>query len=151
MRICGDVSLLAFSAAWRRGRLRRARSSRQFPVVGFLHAGVASAHTHVVAALRQGLKESSYVEGQNLAIEYRWAERSKTIGCQKLRPTWSAFSVDVIAATGGAPSALAAKAATSTIPIVLAIGADPLRRRPGCQPQPAWRQRYRSDLHHRPS
>src|SRR5438874_9629036 len=41
------------------------------PVVGFMHAGVASAHTHVVAALRQGLKESSYVEGQNLAIEYR--------------------------------------------------------------------------------
>jgi putative ABC transport system substrate-binding protein len=43
------------------------------PVVGFMHAGVASAHTHVVAALRHGLKESGYVEGQNLAIEYRWA------------------------------------------------------------------------------
>ncbi len=42
------------------------------PVVGFMHAGVASAHTHVVAALRQGLKESGYVKGQNLAIECRW-------------------------------------------------------------------------------
>jgi ABC-type uncharacterized transport system substrate-binding protein len=96
------------------------------PVVGFMHAGVASAHTHVVAALRRGLKESGYVESQNLAIEYRWANNNND-----LLPEFAADlvrrQVDVIAATGGAPSALAAKAATSTIPIVLAFGADPVR------------------------
>jgi len=75
------------------------------PVVGFMHAGVASAHTHVVAALRQGLKESGYVEGQNLAIEYRWAnnelDRLPELAADLVRR-----QVDVIAATGGGPSAL---------------------------------------------
>src|SRR5262245_54206043 len=96
------------------------------PVVGFMHAGVATAHTHAVDALRQGLKQSGYVEGQNLAIEYRWAnngiERLPELAADLVRR-----QVDVIAAAGGAPSALAAKAATSTIPIVLAFGADPVR------------------------
>jgi putative tryptophan/tyrosine transport system substrate-binding protein len=96
------------------------------PVVGFMHAGVAAAHTHVVAALRQGLKESGYVEGQNLAIEYRWAnnelDRLPELAADLVRR-----QVNVIAAAGGAPTALAAKAATSAIPIVLAFGADPVR------------------------
>ena len=67
-----------------------ARAQQQaIPVVGFMHAGVASAHTHVVAALRQGLKESGYVEGQNLAIEYRWATIT-TICYRNLQPILSA-------------------------------------------------------------
>src|SRR5262245_45388669 len=96
------------------------------PVVGFMHAGVATAHTHVVAALRQGLKESGFVEGRNLAIEYRWAnnenDRLPELAAELVR-----YQVAVIAATGGAPSALAANAATSTIPIVRTIGSDPVR------------------------
>src|SRR5262249_9986886 len=96
------------------------------PVIGFMHAGVAPAHTHVVAALRQGLKESGYVEGRNLAIEYRWANNEND-RLPELAADLVRRQVAVIAATGGAPSALAAKAATSTIPIVLVIGADPVR------------------------
>ena len=96
------------------------------PVIGFMHAGVATAHTHVVAALRQGLKESGYVEGRNLAIEYRWANNEND-RLPELAADLVRRQVAVIVATGGVPSAQAAKAATSTIPIVLAIGADPVR------------------------
>jgi ABC-type uncharacterized transport system substrate-binding protein len=115
--IAGSAAALPFAA--------RAQQPA-IPVVGFMHAGVAPAHTHVVAALRQGLKESGYVEGQNLAIEYRWAnnelDRLPELAADLVRR-----QVDVIAAAGGGPTALAAKAATSTIPIVLAFGADPVR------------------------
>jgi putative ABC transport system substrate-binding protein len=77
------------------------------PVVGFMHAGVATAHTHVVAALRQGLKESGYVEGRNLAIEYRWANNEND--------RLPELAADLVRrATGGVPSAQAAKAATSS-------------------------------------
>jgi putative tryptophan/tyrosine transport system substrate-binding protein len=110
------ITLVVGAAAW---PLAARAQHPAIPVVGFMHAGVASVHTHVVAALRQGLKESGYVEGQNLAIEYRWANNNND-----LLPEFAADlvrrQVDVIAATGGGPSALAAKAATSTIPIVLA-------------------------------
>src|SRR5262249_25342553 len=104
-----------------------ARAQQQaIPVVGFMHAVVATAHTHVVAALRLGLKESGYVEGRNLAIEYRWANNEND-RLPELAADLVRRQVAVIAATGGVPSAQAAQAATSTIPIVLAIGADPVR------------------------
>ena len=67
------------------------------------------------AVFRQGLGEAGYVEGRNVAIEYRWAE-GHTTGCRRSQPSW--FAVAAVIVTTGGTSALAAKAATSTIPIV---------------------------------
>src|SRR6267378_3910917 len=95
---------------------------KAMPVIGFL--GTGSANALLLAPFRQGLSEAGYVEGQNLAIEYRWAE-----GHYDRLPALAAElvgrKVDVIATTGG-PSVLAAKSATSTIPIVFSSGADPV-------------------------
>src|SRR5262249_58154328 len=74
------------------------------PVIGFMHAGVATAHTHVVAAVRHGLQESGYVESRNLAIEYRWANNEKD-RLPGLAADLVRRQVAVIVATGGSPSA----------------------------------------------
>jgi putative ABC transport system substrate-binding protein len=96
------------------------------PVIGFLNPTSPAGYPHVIAAFHQGLRESGYVDGQNVAIEYRWAE-----GQNKRLPALAAdlvrHQVMVIAATGGDTSALAAKAATQTIPIVFNSGGDPVR------------------------
>ena len=92
------------------------------PVIGF-STPVAVASRDIIT-ISQGLKEVGYVEGRNLAIEYRWAE-AETIAYRRWRLIWFR-QVAVIAATS-TPAALAAKAATTTIPIVFVIGGDPVR------------------------
>jgi len=93
------------------------------PVVGFLSGVSPGSYAPFVAAFRQGLSETGYVEGQNLAIEYRWAEGSYD-RLPALAADLVGRKVDLIATGGGTVSALAAKSATSTIPIVFAGGGD---------------------------
>jgi putative ABC transport system substrate-binding protein len=96
------------------------------PTIGFLSSRGKSDSANVVAIFRQGLSEVGFVEGQNVAIEYRWADgqydRLSGLAADLVRRR-----VDVLVATGGDPSVYAAKAATATIPIVFTISDDPVR------------------------
>jgi putative tryptophan/tyrosine transport system substrate-binding protein len=96
------------------------------PVVGFLNIALPTQMAYRVAAFRQGLKELGYLEGQNIAIEYRWAEghldRLPALAADLVRR-----QVAVIAATGGLGSAQAARSATTSIPIVFTSGSDPVQ------------------------
>jgi putative tryptophan/tyrosine transport system substrate-binding protein len=96
------------------------------PVVGLLESGSPQVFAHLVAAVSEGLRELGYVEGQNVAIEYRWGE-GQYQRLPELLADLIARKVAVIVTTGGTATALAAKSATSTIPVVFAIGGDPVR------------------------
>jgi putative ABC transport system substrate-binding protein len=103
-----------------------ARTQRKtMPVVGYLNSTWPDPHAPLVAAFRRGLSETGYIEGQNVAIEYRWAE-GRSDQLPALAADLAGHKVDVIVTSGGDPSAVAAKSATSTIPIVSVIGGDPV-------------------------
>jgi hypothetical protein len=97
------------------------------PVIGYLSSRSPDDTAHLVAAFRRGLGENGIVEGQNVTIEYRWAlgqyDRLPAMASELVR-----HPVTVLTTTGGEPSAFAAKAATSTIPIVFTIGDDPVKQ-----------------------
>ena len=96
------------------------------PVIGYLSARSPDESKHLVAAFRSGLQAAGYVEGQNIAIKYRWAEgqydRLPALAADLVRSEMA-----VLVTTGGEPSALAAHAVTSTIPIVFTVGGDPVK------------------------
>ena len=104
-----------------------ARAQRKtIPFIGFLSSGGPNERTHLVGAFRQGLKEVGYVDGQDVAIEYRWAE-GRYDRLPALAKDLAERQVAVIVATGGPAPAMAAKKATTTIPIIFTAGADPVQ------------------------
>ena len=117
------ITLLGAAAAW---PLAARAQQQRLPVVGFLDAGSAAERVQQVAAVRKGLAEGGYQEGQNVALEFRWAEgqygRFAELAADLVRR-----GVSVIVTPGSGTAALAAKAATTTIPIVLGSTSDPVK------------------------
>jgi len=122
MRRRDFISLLGIVAAWLLPA--RAQQADRKPVVGFLNAAIADHYTKFTSEFRRGLREMGFVEGQNVSVEYRWAE-----GHYERLPDLVADLISrrvaVIAATS-TPAALVAKKATTTIPIVFTTGSDPV-------------------------
>jgi putative ABC transport system substrate-binding protein len=116
------ITLLSGAAAW---PLVARAQQRSMPVVGLLSGRTQTADAHLVVTFHKGLKETGYIEGQNITTEYRWAEghydRLQELAAELVRR-----QVAVIIA-GGVPTALAAKAATTTIPVVFVFGVDPVK------------------------
>jgi putative ABC transport system substrate-binding protein len=123
MRRRAFISLLGGAAAW---PLATRAQQRPLPVVGFLDAGSAAERVQQVAAVRKGLAEGGYQDGHNVALEFRWAEgqysRFGELAADLVRR-----QVSVIVTPGSGTAALAAKAATTTIPIVFGATGDPVK------------------------
>jgi ABC-type uncharacterized transport system substrate-binding protein len=115
--LCGAASLPSLTA--------RAQQPTTMPVIGFLHSASPGPAVENVAAFRQALRDVGYVEGRNLAIEYRWAQ-SRYEQLPALAADLVARQASVIVVGGASQGPLAVKRATETIPIVFAIGGDPV-------------------------
>jgi putative ABC transport system substrate-binding protein len=119
------MTLLGGAAAWPIAA-RAQQGERVLPVIGVISARSPAVDVPLIAVIRQGLSETGFVEGQNFALDYRWVEgqydRLAALAADLVRR-----QVAVIAAIGGEVSALAAKGATTTIPIVFVSGTDPVK------------------------
>jgi putative ABC transport system substrate-binding protein len=107
------------AAAW---PLAARAQQAAMPIIGYLHSASPEPYSSMMAAFRHGLAEAGYIDGQNVTIDYRWAE-----GQFDHLPALVAHRPAVLVAGGGDVSAVAAKAATTTVPIVFTIGADPVK------------------------
>jgi putative ABC transport system substrate-binding protein len=116
------ITLLGGTAAWP----AVARAQQLLPqVIGFLEIRSPETITERLRAFRQGLKDTGYVEGENVAIDYRWAEQTERL--PELADQLVRRPVAVIVTAGGFATALAAKGATTTIPIVFGVSDDPVK------------------------
>lgn len=121
-----DFITLLGGAASSQSMSRLARAQSGIPTIGFLGATSLESYAAFVTGFRLGLKEAGFVEAENVAIVYRWAE-GRYDRLPELAADLVSRRVSVILATGGLPSSLAAKQATSTIPIVFTLGSDPVK------------------------
>ncbi len=122
MRRRDFIKIVGAAAAWPLGT----RAQQSIPIIGFLGPASATGYAPQLDAFRRGLREAGFIEGKNVEIEYRWAdnqlERLPALAQELVR-----YPVAVLVTGGATASALAAKASTTTIPVVFAVGADPVR------------------------